>query len=82
MWFDAAHIHGAIRASERPPLSYHVDEVDSRFVHKADGLVYRQNVLRRREVDRNTGEVVAEYELFRNDALVRYPVDPTLVQPG
>ena len=78
--FDATHVHGEIRASETPPRAYHVDESGSRCVRKADGNVYRQNVLRRREVDRTSGRLVAEYELFRNDALVRYDVDPALVQ--
>ncbi len=78
--FDDNHVLGEIRASAAPPLTYHVDESGTRFVRKADGLVYRQNVLRRREVDRVTGLVAAEYELFRNDALVRYDVDPGLVQ--
>ncbi len=51
-------------------------ESDARFVRKTDGLVYRQNVLHRREVDRATGQVVADDELFRNDSLVRYEADP------
>jgi vancomycin resistance protein VanW len=79
--FSDTQVLGEIRASAMPPLAYHVDESDSRFVRKADGLVYRQNVLHRREVDRVTGRVVSEYELFRNDALVRYTVDPQLVSP-
>lgn len=74
--FDATHLHGELRASSAPPLEYQVYESDARFVRKTDGLVYRQNVLHRREVDRATGEVVADDELFRNDSLVRYDADP------
>lgn len=77
-------LHGAI-AAERPwPRAYHVEEVGHRFVREADGIVYRENELWRRVVDRRTGETVERTRLTRNHSIVGYPVPDELVEaaPG
>lgn len=71
-------LHGAI-ATDRPwSAAYHVEEVGHRFVRGADGVVYRDNELWRRVVDRRTGVTTARTLLTRNHAVVGYPIDAAL----
>jgi vancomycin resistance protein VanW len=73
-------LHGAVR-SERPwPVVYHVEEVGHRFVREADGVVYRENELWRRSVDRRTGETLDRTLITRNHAVVAYPVPHGLAE--
>jgi vancomycin resistance protein VanW len=73
-------LHGAITAQRPWPFSYHVEEAAHRFVREADGIVYRENELWRRVVDRRTGETIERTLLTRNHAIVGYPVPEALVE--
>jgi vancomycin resistance protein VanW len=59
-----------------------VEEDGHRFERGADGLVYRDNELWRRVVDRRTGETVERTLITRNHALVAYPVPEVLLGGG
>jgi len=73
-------LHGSV-ATDRPwPLAYHVEEIGHRFVRAADGLVYRENELWRRVVDRRSGATVERTLITRNHSLVAYPVADELVE--
>jgi vancomycin resistance protein VanW len=73
-------LHGTV-ATDRPwPLAYHVEEVGHRFVREADGLVYRENELWRRVVDRESGVTVERTLITRNHSLVGYPVADELIE--
>jgi vancomycin resistance protein VanW len=78
---DDEHLRGQLRADERWPYAFHIDERDHRFVRGPDGHVFRDNELWRRTVDRRTGDTVGAERITRNHAEVGYPVDPALIEP-
>jgi vancomycin resistance protein VanW len=71
-------LHGAVRTDRTWPVAYHVEEVGHRFVREADGVVYRENELWRRIVDRRTGETLERTLLTRNHAVVGYSIPDAL----
>jgi len=75
-------LHGCITTDRPWPLAYHVEEHGHRFVRGPDGLVFRDNELWRRVVDRRTGETVERTLITRNHALVAYPVPEALLGAG
>ena len=73
-------LHGTIRTDRPWPIAYHVEEEGHRFVLEPDGVVYRENELWRRSVDRRTGATLARTLLTRNHAIVGYPVPEDLIE--
>ena len=78
----STRLHGAVRTDRPWPVAYHVDEVGHRFVREAAGVVYRENELWRRTVDRRTGDTVDRTLLTRNHAIVGYPVPDERIEAG
>lgn len=73
-------LHGSIRTDRAWPLSYHVEEVGHRFLREADGIIYRENELWRRIVDRHSGATINRTLITRNHAIVGYPVPEGLIE--
>ena len=76
----STRLHGAVRTDRPWPVAYHVEEDGHRFVREADGVVYRENELWRRTVDRRTGDTVERTLLTRNHAIVGYLVPDGLIE--
>ena len=68
------HLHGSVTTDRPWPLAYHVEEHGLRFARGEDGIVYRDNELWRRVVDRRTGEMLERTLITRNHAVVANPV--------
>jgi vancomycin resistance protein VanW len=73
-------LHGRITTDRPWPLAYHLEEEGHRFVREADGVVYRENELWRRIVNRRTGETVERTLVTRNHAVVGYPVEEAILE--
>jgi vancomycin resistance protein VanW len=73
-------LHGLITTDRPWPLAYHVEEEGHRFVREPDGVVYRENELWRRIVNRRTGETVERTLVTRNHAVVGYPVEEGILE--
>jgi vancomycin resistance protein VanW len=73
-------LHGVITTDRPWPLAYHVEEVGHRFVREADELVYRENELWQRVVDRRSGAAVERTLIARNHSRVGYPVAEALIE--
>lgn len=79
MWLDNKYLHGEIRSKTEPKFTYHVFEKDHAFTQdKKTGKFYRQNTICRQIIDKRTGNIVKEEELFRNYSVTKYtPKDIT-----
>lgn len=71
VWLDATHLCGEFRAVELPPLSYHVFEKDHRYEHDGDER-FRCNSIWQRQIDRRSGQTVAEVLLYANRSKIMY----------
>ncbi|MEN9496479.1 MAG: hypothetical protein RLZZ516_2122 [Cyanobacteriota bacterium] len=71
LWLDDTHLCGELRAERMPALAYHVFETDHHIEQQGEQRL-RCNRIWQRQVDRRTGETVAERELYANRSLVMY----------
>jgi vancomycin resistance protein VanW len=71
------HLRGQLRAEERGPHAFHIEERGHRFVRERDGAVFRNNELWRRTVDRRTGDTLSVELITRNHAKSATPWTPT-----
>jgi vancomycin resistance protein VanW len=76
VWLTADEVRGEIRTDLGWPHAYRIVERHHRFVREPDGTVYRENELWRLTLDATTNAVQTEELVTRNQAEVRYPVDP------
>ena len=65
------------RSSATPEIPY---LPTGRLVYLGEGRAYRHNIVRRKAVNKNSGEVAFDQELIVNHAKVMY--DPALIDPN
>ena len=70
------YLCGELRCDHPQPLKYHIYEQDSGFTWEKDGA-YRHNIVRRKAINKASGEVAFDQELIVNHAKVMY--DPKLI---
>ena len=72
------YLCGELRCDHPQPLKYHIYEQDSGFTWEKDGA-YRHNIVRRKAINKASGEVAFDQELIVNHAKVMY--DPRADRP-
>ena len=73
------YLCGELRCDHPQLLKYHIYEQDSGFTWEKDGA-YRHNIVRRKAINKASGEVAFDQELIVNHAKVMY--DPKLIDPA
>lgn len=73
------YLCGELRCDHPQPLKYHIYEQDSGFTWEKDGA-YRHNIVRRKAINKASGEVAFDQGLIVNHAKVMY--DPKLIDPA
>lgn len=68
---QGSYLCGELRASQSMDTAYHVYE-DAACFCEEDGIFYRNNVIRRRCVDKRTGDTLSDTLLCENHARVLY----------
>lgn len=75
---DEKYLRGELRSDKEQPVRIHIYEQDSWFTREEDGA-WRHNIVRRKGVDKQSGNVIYDEELIVNHAKVMY--DPNLIDP-
>ncbi|MDO5560709.1 MAG: VanW family protein [Oscillospiraceae bacterium] len=65
------YLHGEIRSQRPQELKYHISSEDECFVREDDGI-YRTGIVKRRSIDKKTGNTVSEEVIKENHAKVMY----------
>ncbi len=78
VWLTDQHLKGAIYSDRESPHTYHLFERNHRFLEQA-GKTYRSNEIWRSQIDRRTGNQIAEELLIKNFSEVKYVVDRRLL---
>ncbi|TVY07170.1 vancomycin resistance protein [Paenibacillus cremeus] len=73
LWLTDTHLEGTVRCDSLMPSFYRIEERNHRF-YEWNGLWYRENEIWRLELDKVSGDVLAETMLLHNRAEVKYAV--------
>ncbi len=68
---DARYLCGELRCDHQLPYSYHI-KCEDEFFSKEDGVVYRNNKVFRRTIDKVTGKTIKQELIKANHARVLY----------
>lgn len=68
---DGEYLRGELRAVKALQYSYHIHSRDEHF-SREDGIVYRNGIIERQTIDKNTGECLQCDIIRRNHAKVMY----------
>lgn len=79
VWTDDTHLHGELRATERPDNTYHIHVEDERFTQEGSEI-YRNGKVYRDTIDVKTGNVVKSDLIRTNHAKVMYDLPAEKLQ--
>jgi len=73
LWLDSKYLNGEIRSKDEPTVTYHVFEKDHAFIKdETTGKYYRKNTICRQTIDKRTGNIINEEELYKNFSETKY----------
>ncbi len=79
LFTDEEYLNGRLLCSDRLPQSRHI-RVEDEYFSEENGVVYRNNTIRRRTVDVATGNIVADEVIKTNHARVLYDTDGLVIR--
>ncbi len=76
--FDERYMHATIRSDKEPTCGYEVFQKGLRYFRQGDQIIERVSICRRL-IDKETGDVVGEEELYENSCRIGYPIPEEMI---
>jgi vancomycin resistance protein VanW len=72
LWLSEDYLHGEIRCQNEPDEYFEVYESHHQIIHQSWGGYTRHNQIKRRTIDKTSGEVLEDVVILENQAIMMY----------